>query len=263
MGVLKALYSKIKQEDIKNGIDDKPMFDIIIGTSMGAVNAAILVSHITQNSKTWEGSIEELYNFWKYISATSYAERAGFTDFWNFLRSINSNIVSTEDARRYYSVKEFLVSGVPKVFSPPKAVFNYELLDPTYGEFQYDLSPLANSISQFAKFPIATSYDKGEPRLLLLSTDIQNSTAVVFDSYVKEDGSRRSEYGDQEERIVIKYDNGIGLEHVMASTSPPGSFNYVNLKAECLKNNIYNYVDRHFWDSRWSSTPLRELNPGP
>jgi NTE family protein len=50
-------------------------------------------------------------------------------------------------------------------------------------------------LEKFAKFPISTSFEKDEPRLLLVATDIQNATPVVFDNYEKEDGTRKSEYG--------------------------------------------------------------------
>ena len=59
----------------------------------------------------------------------------------------------------------------------------------------YDSKPLKESLEKFAKFPISTSYEKGEPRLLLVAVDVQEATPVVFDSYEKEDGTRKSEYG--------------------------------------------------------------------
>ena len=36
-------------------------------TSIGAINAAVLVSHVVEN-KTWKGSSEKLVEFWKYLS---------------------------------------------------------------------------------------------------------------------------------------------------------------------------------------------------
>ena len=47
--------------------DDVPLFDIIAGTSIGAINAAILVSYVLEN-KTWKGSSERLEEFWKCLS---------------------------------------------------------------------------------------------------------------------------------------------------------------------------------------------------
>ena len=41
VGVLKTLYKKLTQEDKKNGQEDRLLFDIIAGTSIGAMNGAV------------------------------------------------------------------------------------------------------------------------------------------------------------------------------------------------------------------------------
>jgi len=52
--------------------------------------------------------------------------------------------------------------------------------------WRYDYRRLRNYLSQFIDFPIKTSLEKGQPRLLLTSVDIQDyTTPVVFDSYKK------------------------------------------------------------------------------
>jgi NTE family protein len=61
---------------------------------------------------------------------------------------------------------------------------------------------LKRSLEKFAKFPIATSYEENEPRLILVSVDVADGLPVTFDSYAKEDGSRKTEYGR-----YIKQDN--------------------------------------------------------
>jgi len=43
------------------------LFDIVAGTSIGAINAAILVSHVIENG-TWKGSVDSLLEFWDDIS---------------------------------------------------------------------------------------------------------------------------------------------------------------------------------------------------
>ena len=48
----KQLYEKITREDKENGNEERPLFDIVAGTSSGAINAAVLVSHVIEN-KTW------------------------------------------------------------------------------------------------------------------------------------------------------------------------------------------------------------------
>jgi NTE family protein len=89
---------------------------------------------------------------------------------------------------------------------------------------------------------------KGEPRLLLVAVDIQEAAAVVFDSYKKEDGTRKSQYGrygrlksvasakDQENteqfEHVIRYNDGIIADFVLASCSVPVNYDYTRLNVE-------------------------------
>ena len=49
---------------------NEPLFHIVSGTSIGAINAALLVSYVKEN-KTWEGSGERLIEFWEYLSTQS------------------------------------------------------------------------------------------------------------------------------------------------------------------------------------------------
>ena len=44
---------------------------------------------------------------------------------------------------------------------------------------------MQKSIEKFVKFPIATTYEEGEPRLLVVSVDATEGTTVTFDSYEK------------------------------------------------------------------------------
>jgi NTE family protein len=74
--------------------------------------------------------------------------------------------------------------------------------------------------------------------LLLVAVDVQEGSPVVFDSYEKEDGIRKSGYGrygkiksegnlpDGQHEIhghehVIRYDDGITSNFVLASCSVP------------------------------------------
>jgi len=45
VGVFKTLYNKLTEEDKLNGETNRPLFDVVIGTSIGAINAAILVGY--------------------------------------------------------------------------------------------------------------------------------------------------------------------------------------------------------------------------
>ena len=69
-GAFKSLYENIsRNQNEGNDNDDNniPFFDIIAGTSIGAINGAILVSSFLEN-KTWKGSAEKLESFWKHLS---------------------------------------------------------------------------------------------------------------------------------------------------------------------------------------------------
>jgi hypothetical protein len=88
---------------------------------------------------------------------------------------------------------------------------------------------LQKSIEKFVKFPITTNYEKGEPRLLVVSVDATEGIPVTFDSYEKED-------------------DGIKMQHVMASASLPEFYDYEEISGH------------KFWDGGMlSNTPIREL----
>ncbi|HXX96093.1 MAG TPA: patatin-like phospholipase family protein, partial [Candidatus Bathyarchaeia archaeon] len=55
------------------GRESEPIFHIVSGTSIGAINAAILVSYVKEN-KTWEGSGDKLVEFWEYLSTQSWVD---------------------------------------------------------------------------------------------------------------------------------------------------------------------------------------------
>ena len=105
--------------------------------------------------------------------------------------------------------------------------------------WRYDYTPLRDYLSKFIDFPIKTSLEKGQPRLILTSVDIQDFTTIVFDSYqscimllsntvqLKEKAERNivvngdfgkwfSEYGNSDSRHIVFYD-GIGPDQVLAS----------------------------------------------
>ena len=113
--------------------------------------------------------------------------------------------------------------------------------------YLYDNKQLKESLEKFAKFPISTSFENNEPRLLLVAVDVQEAIPVVFDSYEKQDGTRKSEYGrhrrlkstgstkDQENEDfehVIRYNDGITSDFVLASCSVPVNYDYTRLNVE-------------------------------
>jgi NTE family protein len=304
-GVFNALYYWIKKESDASRENDN-LFDIVAGTSIGAINSAFLVSNVIKKrkeekkniSESWEGSAEKLEEFWKFQLASnvnlsrwwpfSWDEKS-WTYTWDMLNENNPDIIATgEAARRYYSAKEFIINGASNVFSPTTPRIDSKFFDnfiiPNIW-YRYDNSRLNETISRSIKFPIASSIDKKEPRLLAISVDVEEGETVTFDSYVKEkgtDNTRRSEYGDYKPGVngkkgtyerTIKYDKGIMPEHIMASASVPEHYDYTLVPKEydyttkteeeqksidLQNNNLKNYS--MFWDGGvLSNTPLREL----
>jgi len=286
-----------KQQDGEKK-EEPVIFHTVSGTSIGAINAAILVSYVKEN-RTWQGSGQRLIDFWKYLSTRSNVDNmdAYFTNSWDYWHRLDNRIASGESARRYYSTKEFILKGVPNVFRPKIPKPDNRFFDPSNTWYVYDNEPLKQSLEKFAKFPISTSFENNEPRLLLVAVDIQEGVPVVFDSYEKEDGTRKSVYGrycgvefneqaeddnskNGEFEHVIRYDDGIKSDFVLASSSVPINYEYTRLKVEDHKSKEYNYDSkkrdtarsdrysspsysdsnlRFFWDGGLlANTPLRQ-----
>ena len=268
-GVFKGLYDRLYKPD-------QPFFDIVAGTSAGAINAAILVSYVKEHKK-WDGSADKLIDFWKHLSsptpfiAKSYEYALG------------------ESARRYYSTKHFFYEGANNVFSAPRILpdtrfhdyqptFNFKLnVNPNTG-FVYSNEWLKQSLEhyyykdgkKFVKFPLATKYDNGEPRLLVISVDVLDGAAVAFDSYSNESKyGRYDEESEQYQEHTIRYEKGIMPIHVMASGAFPVYFNFRWVPKDYDYNNAggeeseefgFREDSRPFWDGGvLSNTPLREL----
>jgi predicted acylesterase/phospholipase RssA len=247
-----------KQQEGEEKKKEPVLFHIVSGTSIGAINAAILVSYVKEN-RTWQGSGQRLVDFWEYLSTHSNVDSMGayFTNSWDYWRIMDSRVASGESARRYYGTKEFILKGVPNVFRPKTPKPDSRFFDPSNTWYVYDNMPLKQSLERFAKFPISTSFENREPRLLLVAVDIQEGVPVVFDSYEKEDGTRKSVYGryygvetDEQENEdddgregdfehVIRYDDGITSDFVLASSSVPVNYEYTRLRAEDRKSKGY------------------------
>ena len=68
-GVLSVLCQHLVEKDKgKNKNDNNnekdPLFDVIAGTSIGAMNAAVLVSNVVNRKKSWKEAAEVLEHFW-------------------------------------------------------------------------------------------------------------------------------------------------------------------------------------------------------
>jgi NTE family protein len=149
-GVYKALH--------KLGIK----FDIVAGTSIGAVNAAIIVGSKSRNS------VKDLENFWFEI--------------------VDNLIPSTipDNVRPALSVLYGSIYGNRNVFEPkwifPYQAMYYYLVSP----YLYDVFPLKNTLSRYIDFTkLNNNNNNGKspvPRLIITATDIRDSESVTFDS---------------------------------------------------------------------------------
>jgi NTE family protein len=101
-GVFDVLYYWIKK-DLKGS--EKNVFDIVAGTSIGAINGALLVSHVKQKG-SWEGSPDKLKEFWTDIGIKTRIENDPFyITRWKSHHRMDSDCASVERARRYYSAR--------------------------------------------------------------------------------------------------------------------------------------------------------------
>jgi NTE family protein len=284
-GTYQQVYRKASKEST-----DGRLFDIVAGTSIGAINSSVLVGHYLKNN-SWEGSAEKLLEFWEGLMCPSIADglfhknslvRAS----WDYLRVFNHEIADAESARRFWSIFEFAFSprGVTNMYKSIPHMGS-KFLNP-FTDFlpwwRYDYTPLRNYLSKFIDFPIKTSLEKGQPRLLLTSVDIQDFTSpVVFDSYEKlhnapvrrgaiverkgresngsgggdDDGGSKwySEYGSSDNRHIVFYD-GIGPDQVLASVLGKYAIDHPHIEDSNTG------TMRQLWDGGYlSNTPLREL----
>ena len=149
-----------------------------------------------------EDAIDELKDFWTQTLASSdIPPPEMFTMFpwwkpWKekWHEKIDG-IAIEEAARRYYSTKYFVFGG-QKVFSTKEIRPDYKFFDQDNNAKWLVLNdePLQKQIETFGAFPIKSSFDKGEPRLLVTAVDIAEGITVTFDSYKKADGKRKTVY---------------------------------------------------------------------
>jgi NTE family protein len=274
-GVLKILTRNLRMEDKENGEKNRLLFDVIAGTSIGAMNGAILVSQYLE-TKSWDKASEELEKFWTdQLSLKSLDIDELKKPWYDEWVKRNPTAASEEAARRYYSVKKMLLNQVQNNMyylseyikddrffdkirlhtQDPSSCFNNDWL-------LHSNKPLRESIEKYARFPILTDFKNKQPRLLVCSVDVAEGVTVTFDSYPKADGSRKSEYGNYNNESgyenVIDYSDGVTIDHIMASGALAEFYNYAVVSIHTSDKQKTH--TRYFWDGGLlSSTPLREL----
>ena len=111
-GVLNVLSRNLRMEDKENGEGNRLLFYVIAGTSIGAMNGAILISQYLE-TKSWEKASEELEKFWTDQVSLKSLDIGELSKPWydEWVRK-NPKAASKEAARKYYSVKKLLLNQV-------------------------------------------------------------------------------------------------------------------------------------------------------
>jgi NTE family protein len=144
-------------------------FDIVSGTSIGALNAAIIASHSYDSAKN---SAKQLENFWLELSEILIPLPPQF-----------SSLYFTDEMRAVLASTYSAMYGNPKAFFPRWIVsgfFNY--LQP-FRPLPYplfDITPLKRTLSRYVDFTKLGNPNR--PRLIVTSTNIQTSEPVIADS---------------------------------------------------------------------------------
>jgi NTE family protein len=281
VGVFKVLYHWINNQIG----EDENIFDVIAGTSAGAINGALLLNYVLVNKRNnpsigtkqcWAGSPKMLWNFWVESSTETTIDNPLFENWWKMTYGMLPGAASSESARRYYSTKELLFTGTRNVFSSPAYISDNKYFDNfgfliNNGWYRYNNLPLQELIRKYwdyEQYPIKTSFENKEPRLLLATVDVENGKTVTFDSYARlqKDEDGKPSKNESNEKIyrwktsydvnnpsAVEYDGGIDVRHVIASASVPVHYDYTVLEDVSHK-------ERRFWDGGLiSNTPLREL----
>ncbi|HEX7179263.1 MAG TPA: patatin-like phospholipase family protein [Nitrososphaeraceae archaeon] len=265
-GVYHVLYHWIKR-DLPQ---DENVFDIIAGTSIGAVNASIVINEILEKKKQekldeiikyWENTPEKLIQFWRSVSKSnaitylwdpwnipdfyrSFTEKylnLNYDTYLNAFPFLRSFLPSEESFRKYYHTQMALASGEKHIFRPefiypfPTPVWNkfFDYISPTALWFQYSNLPLRNSIA--------------------------DSASMLNDN---ETNGIKTQYSEKEPRLLLiavdiregetrtfdSYNENITINHVLASAAVPKHYAYV-----AIDGNKY-------WDGGiLSNTPVREV----
>ena len=231
-GVFKALYQK--------GIK----LDIVAGTSIGGVNAAIIAG--SKNVKHPEQMLEE---FWLEL-AENFVDLDSFTPFSPYLEQLaakspyfsssisqqsNNESERTLEAYRNKAIRSFFSSamfGNDKMFKarwrPEYAFTDPEYFEPAKWTYLYDLSPLAKTLEKYIDYNKLKPDGNPNSRLIMTAVNVLTAEPLTFDS--------------ARQQITPK--------HILASCGYP-AYNFPWVEVE---KGIY------AWDGGLlSNTPLREV----
>ena len=157
-----GVYKTLVKHNIK--------LDIVSGTSIGALNAAIIAA--AHNPHSIENSAKELESFWLDLAETLIPLPQQFASLY-FTDEMRAILASTYSA----------IYGNPKAFTPRWNVSGFSNYLQTLRPFPYplfDITPLKKTLNHYVDFSKLGKPDRA--RLIITSTNIQTSESVVFDS---------------------------------------------------------------------------------
>ncbi len=131
----------------------KMHFDIIAGTSIGAINASLIVGSKDNRPE------KNLESFWLDIADKT------MPDFF------------TKEMHTFYSTASAFFWGNTKAFEP---IMPFPAYFAAFSPFLYNTKPLQKTLEKYIDFEKLNS--SKTPRLLVTSVDIQKAKAVTFDS---------------------------------------------------------------------------------
>lgn len=220
--------------------------DIIAGTSIGGINAAIIAG-----TKDINDASKKLEEFWVELSegfvplspSGEYNDLGPFNRFFENLlypHSKNSAFPNYRELRREQQIKgnqisSFLSSatfGNNKFFVPrwmqPANLFDPSKMLPSKWTYLYDHRPLIKTLEKYVDYDRLNPSTSNSPRLILTAVDVLKSQALTFDSNTQQ----------------------IEPKHILATSAYP-LYNFPWIEVE---KGVY------AWDGGLlSNTPLREV----
>lgn len=220
--------------------------DIIAGTSIGGINAAIIAG-----TKDVDDASKKLEEFWIELSegflplipTNGYDNEGPFNIFFdNFKYALpknsafpNYNELMREQHIKINQISSFISAatfGNSKFFLPrwmqPETLFELDKMIPSSWTYMYDHSPLIKTLEKYVDYEKLKPGSSNSPRLVLTAVDVLNSQALTFDSHVQQ----------------------IKPKHILATSAYP-LYNFPWIEIE---KGVY------AWDGGLlSNTPLREV----
>ncbi len=244
-GSLGAFECGVYKAVVRNNIP----LDIVAGTSIGGINAAIIAG-----SKNQEHTQELLENFWLELSESFIDfDRSPIYSYWStfmgqqlpgylfsyrppkseapesYFNARNEQDIKIKQIKSFYSSAIF---GNEKMFKPRWST-EFASKDPEYftpqkWTYMYDHSPLVKTLEKYIDYSKLKPGGNQNTRLILTAVNVLNAQSLTFDSFKQQ----------------------IDTRHILATSAYP-LYNFPWIKVE---EGVY------AWDGGLlSNTPLREV----